>query len=140
MGASAAPHRGTVSGGRGMGNASPQQVDRFWMRELSARSARIAPVMARAGLRPGTVGYNRFMFNYLDLSVQAPRAADTFAAKISTVKAGNWSIEVMAKARADSFFSPVTGRLEASGFNNNYSKLLGDQRSRAGVWDYKRRI
>ena len=133
-------NRGTFSGGRNMRNATPQQVDRHWMRELSARSARIAPVMARAGLRPGTVGYNRFMFNYLDLSVQAPRAADTFAAKISTVKAGNWSIEVMAKARADSFFSPVTGRLEASGFNNNYSKLLGDQRSRAGVWDYKRRI
>ena len=132
-------NRGTFSGGRNMGNATPQQVDRHWMRELSARSARIAPVMARAGLRPGTVGYNRFMFNYLDLSVQAPRAADTFAAKISTVKAGDWSIEIIAKARADSFYSPVTGRLEASGFGNNYSRLLSDQRSRAGVWDYKRR-
>ncbi len=132
-------NRGTFSGGRNMGNATPQQVDRHWMRELSARSARIAPVMARAGLKPGTVGYNRFMFNYLDLSVQAPRAADSFAAKISTVKAGGWSIEVIAKARADSFYSPVTGRLEASGFGNNYSRLLGDQRSRAGVWDYKRR-
>ena len=133
-------NRGTVSGGRGMGNASPQQVDRFWMRELTARSARIAPVVARAGLRPGTVGYNRFMFNYLDLSVQSPQAANGFAAKLSAIKAGNWSIEAIAKARADSFFSPVTGRLEASGFNNNYSRLLGDQRSRAGVWDYKRRI
>ena len=133
-------NRGTVSGGRGMGNATPQQVDRYWMRELTARSARVAPVMARAGLRPGTVGYNRFMFNYLDLSVQAPRAADGFAAKLSSMKAGNWSIEVMAKARADSFYNPMTGRLEASGFNNNYSRLLGDQRSRAGVWDYKRRI
>ena len=133
-------NRGTFSGGRNMGNASPQQVDRYWMRELTARSARLAPVVARAGLRPGTVGYNRFMFNYLDLSVQAPKAADSFAAKLSSMKAGNWSIEVMAKARADSFFNPVTGRLEASGFNNNYSRLLSDQRSRAGVWDYKRRI
>ena len=133
-------NRGTFSGGRGMGNATPQQVDRHWMRELTARSARVAPVVARAGLRPGTVGYNRFMFNYLDLAVQAPRAADSFAAKLSSMKAGNWSIEVMAKARADSFYNPMTGRLEASGFGNNYSRLLGDQRSRAGVWDYKRRI
>lgn len=133
-------NRGTVSGGRGMGNAAPQQVDAFWMRELTARGARIAPVMARAGLRPGTVGYNRLMFNYLDLAVQSPKAADSFAAKLSSMKAGGWSIEVIAKARADSFFSPVTGRLEASGFGNNYSKLLGDQRSRAGVWDYKKRI
>ena len=133
-------NRGTFSGGRGMGNASPQQVDRYWMRELTARSARIAPAIARAGLRPGTVGYNRFMFNYLDLSVQAPLAADSFGAKLSSMKAGNWSIEVMAKARADSFYNPMTGRLEASGFKNNYSRLLGDQRSRAGVWDYKKRI
>ena len=133
-------NRGTVSGGRGMGNATPQQVDRYWMRELTARSARIAPAMARAGLRPGTVGYNRFMFNYLDLSVQSPQASIGFAAKLSSMKAGNWSIEAMAKARADSFYNPMTGRLEASGFNNNYSRLLGDQRSRAGVWDYKRRI
>lgn len=133
-------NRGTFSGGRGMGNASPQQVDAFWLRELTARSARMAPVMARAGLSPGTMGYNRLMFNYLDLSVQAaPQAAETFAGKISQMKAGNWSIEVIAKARADSFYNPVTGRLEASGFGNNYSALLADQRSRAGVWDYKRR-
>jgi hypothetical protein len=133
-------NRGTVSGGRGMGSATPQQVDRYWMRELTARSARIAPAIARAGLKAGTVGYNRFMFNYLDLSVQSPKAAQGFAAKLSSMKAGNWSIEVMAKARADSFYNPMTGRLEAGGFNNNYSRLLGDQRSRAGVWDYKRRI
>ena len=133
-------NRGTVSGGRGMGNATPKQVDAYWMRELTARSARLAPVIARAGLQPGTVGYNRLMFNYLDLSVQSPLAAQGFAAKLSSMKAGNWSIEVMAKARADSFYNPVTGRLEAGGFNNNYSRLLGDQRSRAGVWDYKRRI
>jgi hypothetical protein len=80
------------------------------------------------------------MFNYLDLSVQSPQASEGFAAKLSSMKAGNWSIEVMAKARADSFYNPMTGRLEAGGFNNNYSRLLGDQRSRAGVWDYKRRI
>ena len=133
-------NRGTFSGGRGMGNATPQQVDRHWLRKLSAEGARMAPVLARAGLRPGTVGYNRFMFNYLDLSVQSPLAAQGFAAKLSSMKAGKWSIEVMAKARADSFYNPMTGRLEAGGFNNNYSRLLGDQRSRAGVWDYKRRI
>ncbi len=132
-------NRGTVSGGRNS-NATPKQVDAQWMRTLTARGARLAPILAQAGLRPGTVGYNRLMFNYLDLSVQAPKAADDFAGKLSLMKAGNWSIEVMAKARADSFFNPITGRLEAGGFDNNYSRLLGDQRSRAGVWDYKRRI
>lgn len=132
-------NRGTVSGGRGT-SATPKQVDAQWMRTLTSRSARLAPVVAQAGLRPGTVGYNRFMFNYLDLSVQSPKAADDFAGKLSMMKAGNWSIEIMAKARADSFFVPGTNRLDAPGFNNSYSRLLGDQRSRAGVWDYKRRI
>jgi hypothetical protein len=49
------------------------------------------------------------------------------------------TIEAIAKARADSFFNPATGRLEAGGFGNNYARLLADQRSRAGTFDYRRR-
>ena len=56
------------------------------------------------------------------------------------MKAGGWTVEAIAKARADSYINPETGRLEASGFGNSYQRLMKDQRSRAGVYDYRRRM
>ena len=80
------------------------------------------------------------MFNILDLRVQAPAAVQTFISKLPQVMKQGLTIEAIAKARADSFFNPGTGALEAGGFGNNYSRLFADQRSRAGVYDYKRRF
>lgn len=133
-------NRGTVSGGRGMGNASPRQVDRIWMGKLTRQAVAAAPVLQRYGLRPGTQGWHRAMFNVLDLSVQAPAAVADFVRKLSGVVRQGLTVEAIAKARADSFINPATGRLDAGGFGNSYSRLLADQRSRAGAYDYKRRL
>ena len=134
---SGAWNKGTVSG---QNAPNAQLVDRQWMARLSATSTRLAPVLQRLGVAPGTQGYNRLLFNVLDLTVQAPAAAQDFIQKIPQVVRQGASIEAIAKARADSFINPATGRLEAGGFGNSYSRLLADQRSRAGAFDYKRRI
>ena len=132
-------NRGTVSGGRGS-NMSPEMVDRKWMGTLTAVQQRMRPVLMQYGLKPGTQGFNRMMFNLLDLTVQAPVAAQDLAGKLAEIKAKGWTVEAIAKARADSFINPRTGRLEAGGFGNSYQRLMQDQRSRAGVYDYRRRI
>jgi hypothetical protein len=128
---------GTVSGQQG---GSPGSSDRRWMGILTSQSVSVAPILQRVGLQPGTQGWNRVLFNVLDLSVQAPAAARDFIAKLPQVVRQGASIEAIAKARADSFINPRTGRLDAGGFGNSYSRLFSDQRSRAGVWDYRRRI
>jgi len=130
-------NRGTVSGGRGS-NASPQQVDRQWMAKLTSKAMAVAPLLQRVGLRPGTQGWNRLMFNILDLEVQSPLANQGFIRKLPQIIQQGATVEAIAKARADSFFNPATGRLESS--FGSYSRLFQDQRSRAGVWDYRRRI
>ena len=129
---------GTVSGGRGRAK-TPEGVDREYMRILTEKQYQAAPILKSLGLQPGTVGYNRVMFNILDLEVQAPAAVPDFIGKLSDVKAQGFSIDAIAKARADAFFTPE-GNLNAPGFNNNYSVLLKDQRSRAGAYDYKKRL
>ena len=131
-------NRGTVSGGRSGG--TPEQVDRQWMGVLTSVSTAMTPVLQRLGIPPSSQGWNRVMFNILDLRVQAPAAVQTFISKLPQVMKQGLTIEAIAKARADSFFNPRTGGLEAGGFGNNYSRLFADQRSRAGVYDYKRRF
>lgn len=128
---------GTVSGQQG---GSPAGSDRRWMGTLTRQSMSVAPILQRIGLQPGTQGWNRVLFNVLDLTVQAPAAARDFIAKLPGVVRAGATIEAIAKARADSFFNPATGRLDAGGFGNSYNRLFADQRSRAGVWDYRRRI
>jgi len=137
---SGARNVGTVSGQNG---SSPQSVDRQWMGKLTQLQMRVAPMLQSLGVRPGTTGYNRLMFNVLDSFVQSPEATTGqggFVGRLRQVVQQGITIEAIAKARADSYFSPVTGRLQASGFGNNYSRLLADQRSRAGAFDYKRRL
>jgi len=128
---------GTVSGQQG---GSPASSDRRWMATLTGTASRVTPLLQRMGLQPGTQGWNRILFNVLDLNVQAPAAAGDFIKKIPQIIQQGASIEAIAKARADSFINPRTGRLDAGGFGNSYKRLFQDQRSRAGVWDYRRRI
>ena len=132
-------NRGTVSGGRGT-NASPQQVDQKWMAQLTGLQVKVRPALLAYGLKPGTQGFNRTMFNILDLYVQSPLAAQGFINNLQPVAQQGFTIEAIAKARADSYFNPSTGRLEAGGFGNSYQRLFQDQRSRAGVYDYRRRL
>ena len=131
-------NRGTVSGGRG-NRLTPEQVDQRWMSRLSSTSIRASGALRAMGLQPGTQGFNRVMFNILDLTVQAPAAVQDFISKLGQVQQQGLSVEAIAKARADSFYN-ASGRLDAPGFNNSYQRLFTDQRSRAGVWDYRRRF
>lgn len=132
-------NRGTVSGGRGT-NASPQQVDQKWMNQLTRLQTKVRPALLAYGLKPGTQGFNRTMFNILDLYVQSPLAAEGLIKNLRPIAQQGFTIEAIAKARADSYFNPGTGRLEAGGFGNSYQRLFQDQRSRAGVYDYRRRL
>ena len=107
---------------------------------LTGVQQRMRPVSDVYGLQPGTQGYNRVMFNLIDLEVQSPLLRKGLPGKLPQMKAGGWTVEAIAKARADSYINPETGRLEASGFGNSYQRLMKDQRSRAGVYDYRRRM
>lgn len=132
-----ASNTGTYSAQQGM---SPAQADAYWSGKLTQTQMRVSPLLEAAGIKRGTHGYNRLMFNVLDLAVQAPLAVKTFLPQIPKILRAGLSIEAIAKARADAFYNPETGRLEAAGFGNSYERLFRDQRSRAGVWDYRRRI
>ena len=127
---------GTVSGQQG---GSPQSSDRRWMGMLTNTAVKVTPLLQRMGIQQNSVGFNRLLFNALDLAVQAPAALPDFLQRLPRIIQAGVTIEAIAKARADSFFNPATGRLEAGGFGNNYARLLADQRSRAGTFDYRRR-
>jgi hypothetical protein len=128
---------GTVSGGgaRG-GGGSPQVVDRLWAGKLTQQATAAAPVLISNGIPRNTAGFHRLMFNYLDLMVQAPAAARDFIQKIPQMKKAGLTIEAIAKARTDSFYYP-DGRW---GGVWPYPRMLQDQRSRAGTFDYRKRI
>lgn len=121
------------------GQASPQIADRQWLSKLTRQQMTYQPVLERIGIRRGTQGYNRLMFNILDLSVQAPAAVPDFVAQAPQMLRQGLSVEAIAKARSNAFYAP-SGRLDAPGFGNNFTNLFRDQRSRAGVWDYRRRL
>ena len=133
---------GTISysNGRAGGTSlTPYQADKLYAGRLTKSQAALKPILIKAGLLSGTQGYNRVMFNVLDLQVQAPLAVESFLRKLPQMRTANFSIESIAKARSDSFYNPATGRLEASGFGNNYTRLYRDQKQRAGTYDYKSR-
>ena len=128
-------NRGTVSGGRG-NNLSAAQVDKQYRGILAQTAIATRPVLLSIGLRPGTVAYNNVMFSALDLKVQAPKALPGFLLNISISR--DFTLEGIAKARADAFFDPATGRLDTT--FPSYNILLRDQRSRAGALQFRRRI
>lgn len=128
---------GTVSGQQG---GSPYSSDRRWAGILSNTGQTVEPLLRRLGVEPGTVGFNRLMFNVLDLRVQAPAAVGDFIKALPQVIKGGLTVEAIAKARANAFFIPGTSQLDAPGFGNSYQRLFRDQRSRAGTFDYKRRL
>lgn len=131
-----AVNQGTFSAQQGY--ATPEQADRAWLAKLTRTQMAMVPILERAGLPAGTQGHNRLLFNLLDLRAQSPAAFESLVTKIPAIISQGTSIEAIAKARADSFFIPGTNRLDTT--FGSYSALFTDQRSRAGVWDYRRRI
>ena len=124
-------NRGTVSGGRGNPNKTPGEVDITWQGVLEKVRQQYSSHVGRFAT-PGTSEYNQIMFNILDLRVQAPEAVPDFVKRIPQIIAEGTTPEVIGRLRAQSFINPRTGRLEASGFNNNMERLEADQRRRAG--------
>ena len=132
-------NRGTVSGGRGpTAGMTPEQVDNYYMKTLTTLSLAAAPVLQSYGMKPNAQVWHRALFNYLDLYVQSPVAARDFLRKIPEALQAGSQIEAFAKIRADSYKDPTTGRLYTS--FNSYADLLRDQRSRAGAFDYRKRL
>lgn len=123
-------NRGTVSGGRGNNN-TPQEVDKTWQGTLAQTQRQYDPHVRRFA-SPGTAEYNIIMFNILDLRVQAPAAVPDFVKRIPRILAEGATPEVIGRMRSEAFINPRTGRLEASGFNNDYERLQADQTRRAG--------
>ena len=120
------------------GYSSPQQADRKWLGELNRRTmSEFVPALRAVGLKAGTAAYERLLFNLQDLAVQAPLAANGLIAQIPKLVRQGVTVENIAVARAKSFYNPSNGRWEGT---RPYSWMLRDQRSRAGTWDYKRRI
>jgi hypothetical protein len=120
------------------GYSSPQQADRKWLGELNRRTmSEFVPALRAVGLKAGTAAYERLLFNLQDLAVQAPLAANGLIAQIPKLIRQGVTVENIAVARAKSFYNPSNGRWEGT---RPYSWMLRDQRSRAGTWDYKRRI
>ena len=131
-------NRGTVSGGRGPTKGmTPKQVDRWWMGKLTKLSLRAAPVLKAMGIKQNSQLWHRAMYNYLDLHVQSPLAATSFLQKVPEALRAGSRIEAFAKIRVDCYRNPSTGKLESA---FSYSQLLADQRSRAGSYDYRKRL
>ena len=124
------------------GYSSPRAADRAWLSKLNNASfGMFQPALKAAGLQPGTAGWERLLFNLRDAYVQAPASVTDPGGLISRIPEiidGGVTVEAIARARANSYINPRTGRLDTN--FRSYAALLKDQRSRSGTWDYKRRL
>ena len=124
------------------GYSSPREADRAWLSKLNSASfAYFQPSMKAVGLQPGTAGWERVLFNLRDAYVQSPAsvtASGGLLDRLPEIMQGGATVEAIARARANSYINPRTKRLDTN--FRSYAALLKDQRSRAGTWDYKRRI
>lgn len=125
---------------RGVGK-NPKAADKIWFGKLNKLAPTFDRVLRGAGAVPGTIQYNRLMFNLLDAYIMSPQAVMDRGGLLERVPGlvrGGATIEAIAKARADSYYDPATGRLMTS--FPSYAELLRVHRSRAGVFDYKRKL
>ena len=113
-------------------NMTPEQADAAYMPRLIEATNKYAPILQQMGYREGTQEYAIAMFNIMDLTVQAPAAVDDFVNTGLRNLAGQpLNADNVGNARAYAFFNPSTGKLEASGFNNDFERLRADQRARS---------
>jgi hypothetical protein len=121
-------------------NMSPEEADRAYMPKLVEARRKYSRKLVEFGYPVGSREYNILMFNILDLTVQAPAAVEDFVNSIpNSIKGGELTAESIGSARAYAFFNPNTGRLEASGFNNDFERLRQDQIDRAMTLETQRR-
>lgn len=113
-------------------NMSPEEADAAYMTNLTAANNKYAPILKQLGYQEGTQDYAIAMFNILDLTVQAPAAVNDFV-NIGLKNLAGMPLNAtnIGDARAYAFYNPQTGRLEASGFGNNFERLRADQKARS---------
>lgn len=113
-------------------NMSPEDADAAYMTNLTAAQNKYAPILKQLGYQEGTQEYAIAMFNILDLTVQAPAAVDDFVnIGLRNLVGMQLDANSVGDARAYAFYNPQTGRLEASGFGNNFERLRADQKARS---------
>jgi len=123
-------NRGTISARAG----TPEEADRTWRKILSDTRNKYKNVLVNLGVPVGSTNYKVFMFNILDLRVQAPATVPDFVAKIPSIVQMGVSAETVGRARHDTYINPRTGNLETT-FNKESnifsSDLLIDQMNRS---------
>jgi len=111
-------------------------------RQLQAKLTKLAmenaPILEQMGLKQGTVGFNRAMFNVMDMAEVDENLVQNFIKELPKAVAAGATIEAIAKARADSFRHPESGQwiYNPEAFDS-YSSLYAEQRRRASGFDYK---
>ncbi len=111
-------------------------------RQLQAKLTKLAmasaPILEQMGLQQGTVGFNRAMFNVMDMAQVDEGLVQNFIKELPKAVAAGTTIEAIAKARADSFRHPESGQwiYNPEAFDS-YSSLYAEQRRRASGFDYK---
>lgn len=123
----------------GSGVATPEQANELWLRTLNQQVPKVDIAIRNAGVPPETTGYQRLMYNALDLYTQAPAAVverGGFLERIPEIVKRGTTVEAIAWARAESFRDPASGRLLTS--FPSYNALLADQKRRAYSWEYKK--
>lgn len=105
------------------GASTPKQADALQLRRLNNA---LADAKAK-GFTPETQAE---LINFLDLWNQAPRAAESFPARLQQAKAqGLNGDSAILKARVDSFRTS-SGAISASGLGHSESRLRADQQRR----------
>lgn len=122
-----AANRGTISAREG----TPEEADATWRKILSDTRNQYRGQLENFGIPVGSQEYQVLMFNIVDLRVQAPAAVPDFVRQIPAILELGVSANTIGEARAQAYINPATGNLEASGFNNDYQRLLADQISRS---------
>lgn len=103
--------------------------------EATELAMEYAPRLERMGLQQGTVGFNRLMYNIVETHQMSPMVGQAFVEKLPELK--DFSLEGIARARADSFQDEDGSWMFDTSVVKDYNELLADQRRRAAGWDFK---
>jgi len=114
---------------------TPEEADAYHKARLETVRQKYRPVLASYGVPMTTDDYHLFMFNILDLQIQAPLAVPDFVKSLRTVidlgLDGEELVEAVGYQRARAYINPRTGKLETS--FKSFEDLQRDQTDRAGT-------
>jgi hypothetical protein len=114
---------------------TPEEADAYHKARLETVRQQYRPVLGSYGVPMTTDDYHLFMFNILDLHIQAPAAVPDFVKGLQTVinlgLDGEELVEAVGYQRARAYINPRTGKLETS--FKSFEDLQRDQTDRAGT-------